>query len=227
METEIEKIKNVLLLKASTKQLVYRNTKEALQIFKTEVSQIASKLSTEISKVDKYIEVSFVEKSPFEFHLKFSGDTLVFMMHTNVFDFHGEHPIAKSKYVKKNKLRRFCGLIQVYNFLSDSIKYNREADSGFLVGRFFINNENHFLLEGKNQLSHLFKDFDKQQFNSEVAQKIILEFVSFALNLDLFVPSFEEMQLISLEQKNMMSYSVGVPTNKALGFMIQSNSDSY
>ncbi len=227
MDIELEKIKDTLLLKSSTKQLAFRNTKDAFEIFKASVKAIVAELAPPIAEVDKHVEVSFIEKTPFEFHLKFSGDTLVFMMHTNVFDFNNEHFISKSKYVHQNKLREFCGLIQVYNFLSDSIKYNREADAGFLVGRFFINFENHFFLEGKKQLSFLFNDFEKQVFNAEFAHKIIVESINFALNFDLLVPNFDNMQFISLEQKNLMSYSSGMPTNKTLGFLVHSNPDSY
>lgn len=227
MNNELEKIKEILLLKSSTKQLAYRNTKKAFEIFKASVQSIVAELAPPVTEADKNIEVSFIEKTPFEFHLKFSGDTLVFMMHTNVFDFNNDHIIQKTKYVHKNKLREFCGLIQVYNFLSDSIKYNREADAGFLVGRFFINFENHFFLEGKKQLSYLYNDFEKQVFNSESAHKIIIESINFALNFDLMVPDFEAMQFISLEQKNVMSYSSGMPTNKTLGFSLHNNPDSY
>lgn len=227
MEIELEKIKDTLLLKSSTKQLAFRNTKDAFEIFKASVKAIVAELAPPITEADKHVEVSFIEKTPFEFHLKFSGDTLVFMMHTNVFDFDSEHFIAKTKYVHQNKLREFCGLIQVYNFLSDSIKYNRESDAGFLVGRFFINFENHFFLEGKKQLSYLFNDFEKQVFNSEPARKIIIESINFALNFDLLVPNFDNMQFISLEQKNLMSFSSGMPTSKTLGFIVPSNPDLY
>ena len=39
----------------------------------------------------------------------------------------------------QNQLGTFCGIINIYNFLSDSFKYNRESDLGYLVGRIFIN----------------------------------------------------------------------------------------
>jgi hypothetical protein len=227
MNNELEKIKEILLLKSSTKQLAFRNTKNAFEIFKASVQSIVAELAPPVTEADKNIEVSFIEKTPFEFHLKFSGDTLVFMMHTNVFDFENQHLISNTNYVKKNKLTEFCGLIQVYNFLSDSIKYNREADAGFLVGRFFINFENHFFLEGKKQLSYLYNDFEKQVFNQESAHKIIIEAINFALNFDLVVPNFDSMQFISLEQKNLMSFSSGMPTNKTLGFLVPTNPDLY
>jgi hypothetical protein len=80
MDIELEKIKDTLLLKSSTKQLTFRNTKDAFEIFKASVKAIVSELAPPISEADKHIEVSFIEKTPFEFHLKFSGDTLVLIM---------------------------------------------------------------------------------------------------------------------------------------------------
>jgi hypothetical protein len=218
MDAEITKIKNLLLVKSSTKQLVFRNTKTAFDIFRSEAQFIINQLIPELKEFDKHVEVFVSDKTPFEFHVKFSGDTLVFMMHTNVFDFDENHLITKSKYTKKNKLLTYCGLIQVYNFLSDTIKYNREADAGFLVARFFINSENHFLLEGKKSLSYLLNDFENQIFDQASARKIILEAIAFAINFDLTIVEFDEMQFITLEQKNMMSHSSGMPTNKTLGF---------
>lgn len=218
MNPEIIKIKDLLLVKSSTKQLVFRNTKTAFDCFKQEAQNIVNQLIPELSKVDKHVEVLFSDKSPFEFHIKFSGDTLVFMMHTNVFDFDENHLVSKSKYTKKNKLLTYCGLIQVYNFLSDTLKYNREADAGFLVARFFINSENHFILEGKKSLSYLLNDFENQIFDTSSAHKIILEAIAFAVNFDLTIIEFDDMQFITLEQKNMMSHSSGMPTNKTLGF---------
>lgn len=228
MPASIDLIKEILLLKSSAKQLVYRNCKQAFEVFKTEVKLIVNSISAEITEKDKNVEVAFIEKTPFEFHLKFSGDTLVFMMHTNVFDFDKEHPLKKTKYLHKNSLRAFCGMIQVYNFLSDTIKYNREADAGFMVARFYINFENHFYLEGEKPISYLYNDFENQVFDNNAAKKIVLESITFALNFDLVAPSFNDMQMITLEQKNQMSYSSGIPTSKTLGFSVPNeNIDNY
>ncbi len=97
MAADIDKIKEILLLKSSTKQLVYRNSKQAFDVFKSEVKLIVDSIYPQVNVIDKNIEISVLEKTPFEFHLKFSGDTLVFMMHTNVFDFDKEHPLKKNK----------------------------------------------------------------------------------------------------------------------------------
>ena len=56
----------------------------------------------------------------------------------------------KQKYVKEDKMRSFCGVIHVYNFLNDSFKYNRLNDVGNLVARIFVNKDKHFFVEGEN-----------------------------------------------------------------------------
>jgi hypothetical protein len=46
-----------------------------------------------------------------------------------------------------------------YDFLADSYEYGRLNDTGFLIGRLFINRESHFQLEGKGDLGMLYRDF--------------------------------------------------------------------
>lgn len=66
-------------------------------------------------------------------------------MHTNVFCFPPEHAVGKSSYVLETPTRGYCGMIQAYNFLSDSLKYQRLSDIGYLLARLFINAEGNFL----------------------------------------------------------------------------------
>ena len=65
-------------------------------------------------------------------------------MHTNTFSFDKSHQIWNSSYVKEDEYKAYCGVINVYNFLSDSFKYNRANDLGYMIGRLFINKEKHF-----------------------------------------------------------------------------------
>ena len=117
MENKFEKITQLLLQKSATKQLVYRNTKASFIDLKEVVRGIAEKVSQTIQPIDSSVEIKYFEKSEFEVHLKFSGDTLVFMMHTNIFDFDQQHYIHNSPYVQEDPMREFCGMIQIYNFL--------------------------------------------------------------------------------------------------------------
>jgi hypothetical protein len=115
-------------------------------------------------------------------------------------------------------MREFCGLIQIYNFLADSIKYNREQDIGYLIGRIFVNKEKHFFIDGKRPLSFLYSDIAKNQVTEEVLRNVIEEAMLFCLNFDLLAAPLDAISYISVEQKNLMSYSSGMPTGKRLGF---------
>ena len=113
--------KNILKLlkeKAHTKQKVYKITKEVFSKIQEILSDKATRLNTAVSDTD--VNISYEESGDFDAKLKFSGDTLLFHMHTNIFDFESSHQIHKTSYVKKDKMRSFCGVINIYNFLSDS-----------------------------------------------------------------------------------------------------------
>lgn len=224
-ESKLSRIKELMLQKSSTKQKAFRNVREVFLLLKETARELADTLSKEISATDPSVEVKFYEKSEVEIHLKFSGDTLVFMMHTNIFDFPSDHYIHQTDYLKEDPMREFCGLIQVYNFLADSLKYNREGDMGYLVGRMFVNCENHFFIEGKRPLSFLYSDFRNCCIDRNSLHNIITEAMYYCLNFDLLAPPIDAMSYITVEQKNLMSYSSGMPTGKMLGFRNQTDSE--
>lgn len=223
MTPKIEKVKQILLEKSSVKQLAYRQTKESFAILRESVKQIALVLNQEVAKSDPTVEIKYYEKSDYEFHLKFSGDTLVFMMHTNVFDFDSSHFIHQTPYVKTDPSREFCGMIQIYNFLADSIKYNREGDVGYLVGRLFINKDQHFFIDGNRPLSFMFSNFAENQIGEQNMSDLVTECMQFCLHYDLMAPPIEAVFHLTVEQKNIMSYSSGIPTSKAMGFRMESD----
>ncbi|MCC6684289.1 MAG: hypothetical protein IT247_04385 [Bacteroidia bacterium] len=225
MESKQEEIFRLLSTKACTKQFVYRNMLNVFQKFKQQLQHLEENLSARMASIDNHVELKFYDKGPFEAQLKFSGDTMVFMMHTNVFDFPDDHHIMRLPYIAEDKMREYCGLIQVYNFLSDSIKYNRNGDIGILIGRIFINKDNHFFIEGKRPLSFLFNDITHHEMNEENVQKIIEESMLFCLNFDLVAPPVDAVSFITVEQKNIELYSSGLPTSKALGFQMNKDAD--
>jgi len=220
-ESKINSIHKLLCEKSSTKQLVFNITQTIFRDLKMVMRDIESELGPKLGSNAPNVEVKYMDKGDFEAHLKFSGDTLVIMMHTNVFDFDNEHYISKSPYVKEDPLREFCGMIQIYNFLSDSIKYNREHDMGYLIARIFINKDQHFFIDGKRPLSFMFDDLSKNIISKETLRTIIEEAMLFCLNFDLIAPPTDAINYITVEQKNIMSYSSGMPTGKMLGFTMQ------
>jgi hypothetical protein len=109
-------------------------------------------------------------------------------------------------------------MIQAYNFLSDSIKYQRLGDVGYLLARLFVNAEGHFYVDGQRQLDFLYKDINNNKINDDVIIKIIEQAMLYALDFDLYVPPIDVMSEITLEQKRYFNNPDGLKTGKRLGF---------
>jgi hypothetical protein len=187
-------------------------------MFKDSLKDLEQKLTKDVTTVDDSVEIGYRDRGDFEADLKFSGDVLIFSMHTNVFTFVEDHPIHDLKFVKENPQRAYCGLIQIYNFLSDSVKYNRTHDYGYLIGRIFVNSENHFYIEGKDRLGFPFKDFDRQILDNAAIEQIIARSMLFCVDFELFAPPYEQSSIISLEEKQFNYSNSGMNTGKRVGF---------
>ena len=209
---------NILNEKASTKQVVYRKTEEIFIDLQKVLKQKANRIFKEIKEKDKDIEVSFSSKGKFEAQIKFSGETLLFHMHSNIFTLPNNHSLYKTKYIKEDPLRIFFGVIHVYNFLSDSLKYNRVNDSGFLISRIFINKDLQFFVEGDQEIGYLFNDFLKQKINNEYLNKIIDVLMIHALNDDIVAPEFNRVREIYVHQILDMNSNQKIKTSKRLGY---------
>lgn len=217
-----KKIIDKLSKKAATKQKVFRVSKSAFNSLKEVAKKLSNDLESQISPLDKNVEVKYTDKGEFEIEIKFSGDTLIFHMHTNTFSFDKTHQIWSSKYVKEDKYRAYCGVINVYNFLSDSFKYHRENDLGFLLGRIFINKEQHFFTDGTNKMGFLYNDFEHSVLNKNILKSIIEELMLNAMDFELITPSFKDVQVVSLHQVMEMSKKMKLKTSKKLGYRFNS-----
>jgi len=215
MEQEIIEL---LEKKSAIKQAVYRKTQAVFSDLQEMLEEKSKRISAMKSLKEKGVEVEYSSKGKFEAQIKFSGDTLLFHMHSNIFDFPSVHPLYKTKYVKEDKSRAFCGVINVYNFLSDSLKYNRMNDSGFLIGRIFINKDNHFFVEGEEQLGFLYKDFVNQQIEKSYIDQIVNVLMIYALEFDLQTPNFNDVREVSVYQVLDMSNNQKLKTAKRLGY---------
>lgn len=217
-ENTFDKIVSVVQDKASLKQEIYRNTLLTFETFKKEGQALIEELKGKMSTFDKDVILEFTEKGEFEFQLKIGGDIILFYMHTNVFDFDKTHSLWKTAYVKSDSSRTYCGMINIYNFLSDSFKYNRFDDSGYLIGRAFINKENHFFLEGKRQLGFIHNDFANDTIDQADIKEVIHQAVLYSMDFDLFAPPYKHVQEISVGQLLQEASGMRLKTAKRLGF---------
>ena len=224
--TPYEMINTVLVEKSSMKQDIYYNTLEIFKEFKKEIKKIVDQLNEDAAKKDRRLIIEFAERGEFEVELKFAGDVLIFYMHTNVFKFNAEHDISKTKYAKEDIRRRYCGIISVYNFLADSFKYNRANDLGYMIARVFVNNENHYAMEGKEQLGQLHVDYEKAVIDQAAIKAIVESCMLYTLDFDLLTPPFEAVQEVSVHQIKEATNHAMLKTGKRMGFTFSSDVDN-
>jgi hypothetical protein len=213
-----DKILEKLRLKSVTKQAVYRINKEVFKELKECAQKITKELSEEMANIDSNVEIKFTEKGDFEVIIQFSGDVLIFHMHTNTFTFDETHHIWKTSYVKEDSQRAYCGVINVYNFLSDSFKFNRQNDLGFLIGRIFINKDRHFFTEGNGKLGHIYNNFQESIIDENLLKEILRELMLYAMDFELQTPAFKDVQVVSMHQIMEMSHNIQLKTAKKLGY---------
>lgn len=222
---ETEQIIKDLIKKATIKQEIYGITLDIFNSFKAELKTVDRWIGVKTLSQNKNFKVKYSESGDFEAELKFASDTLVFMMHTNVFNFPDENMIFKTSYVKQDPSRSFCGTIMIYNFLSDSLKYNRMEDLGYLMARIFVNKEKHFFIQGQRQYSFLFRDFANLVMDKKNIRKIILTSIQQAIEFDLLVPPFETVNQLTVGMKMQSEGNFALRTGKRLGFSIKTDEE--
>ncbi len=213
-----------LVIKSTVKQAVYENTKQTFIILKKVLNQLEKDYLAAVK--DKIPVVSlpdYRDRGPFEAEFKVGGDLLIFSMHSNVFEFDDKHPVWKTKYIEKDTMRSYCGVINIYNFLADSFKYNRVNDLGYLVARIFINKDKHFFVEGKRQSDEVVKDFANDTISPGFIRQIVETAIQYCIEFDLLMPVYDQVKLATVEQmKQKISHSK-MSTGKRLGFAFNSD----
>jgi len=215
-----------VLNKAILKQEVYRNTFEASKLFKEVIVEIVEAFKARISPQYPHISFEYRDKDAFEMELKFAGDVLIFMMHSNVFEFSRNDEIMRTNYIREDKSRSYCGIINIYNFLADSFKYNRENDIGYLIGRVFINKENHYYIEGKKEMGLIYNNFANNMMTKEAAKGIVENAILYTSNFDLLTPPYDEVKEVSVFEIRANIDNILLKTGKRLGFKFQADSDN-
>ena len=218
-----EEIIGILSTKAALKQVIYDHTVRSFGLLKEAMKEMVHEIMKKMGDADPRIVPEFKDYGKFAAQIRVAGDTLVCSMHTNIFEFNREHKIWEVPYVKKDPLNSYCGIINVYNFLTDSFKYNRQQDLGYLIARIFINKDDHFFVEGKRQTAFQYKNFGKLSVSKDTLKEIMERAVLYSMQFDLLVPPYDNVKIISVEQISAKILSSLQQTGKRLGF--QFNSD--
>ncbi len=220
MEHELRReIAALLADKSSTKQLVFDTTFAAFEELKEAIHEFSTEIDEEMDEViDRRIKIEYRDRGKYEAQVQVAGDMIIFTMHTNVFQFHPEHPIWQNEYVKADPRRSYCGVINIYNFLADSFRYNRADDEGYLIGRIFVNREGCYFVEGKQQESMPVEQFGTATIDRSAMMRILQTAVIYSLGFDLWVPPYESVLYANVEQFNTKQENSKMHTGKRMGY---------
>ncbi len=199
----------------------------ALDIF-NQLKDVLGEMSNDLNDLleeenERKVRLEYRDRGKYEAELKFADDVLVFSLHTDVFQFDREHAVWKNPYVKANPFNSYCGVINVYNFLADSLKFNRGEDVGYLVARLFVNRDKYFFVEGKRQLRQKTSNFGKVMLVKEELVSFVEQAMLYSLEFDLLVPPYDLVKMATVEQINTKIESTRMRTGKRLGYKYNSD----
>jgi hypothetical protein len=205
----IELIRSMLETKSTAKQITYKNLLDAFVILSTEAHRVIDELIKKSKPVDVDVTVEFVEVNEHEFHVKLAGDLLVFVLHTNIVSLPPDHPVMSDPYLLAKEVNRYFGQIMIYNFMSDSFKFNRANDPGYLLARLLINHEARYIIEGNGRLGALFNTVSSGPI-SEIELNVLIKIaLTMAIENDLVASPFPQVQFITVHQKNEKTQELG------------------
>ncbi|MFM1930961.1 MAG: hypothetical protein RL226_264 [Bacteroidota bacterium] len=211
-------IVNLIKERSVLKQDVYACTKSVFEDLKTVLKEVVDEIQADFGETDARVQFHYKDKGEYEAEVKIAGDVLIFYMHTNVFQFDKSHSVWQTSYMRDNELNGYVGVINVYNFLADSFKYQRYNDMGYMIGRLFINKDRHFMVQGKRQLGYLFNDFMNSVITHEQLKSIVHASILYTLGFDLYTPPYQAVQEVTVGEIESMSQSLKIATGKRLGF---------
>jgi len=208
-QDHLDYIKQLLESKSAAKQKTYKHLLAAFSDISKESQRIVHELKSRANPDDKDVTIEFNEVNEHEFHVKLAGDLLIFVLHTNIVTFDEGHFIMQDPYMKLQEVNRYFGQINIYNFMSDSLKFNRINDPGYLLARIMINHENRFFVEGEGQLAFLFSKISHEPVNKESLDALVKLSLAIAIENDLMAMPYPNVKFITLYQKLEHTHDLG------------------
>jgi hypothetical protein len=198
---QIDYITRLLESKSAAKQKTYNHLLSAFRTLRNEASRVTEELKKRARIQHEDVTIEFTEVNEHEFHVKLAGDLLIFVLHTNIVTFSDDHVIMQDPYVRESEINRYFGQIMIYNFMSDSLKFNRVNDPGYLLARLMINHDNRFFVEGEGQLSSLFQTVSQGPVTEDVLNALVKLSLAIAIENDLMALPYPQVKFITLYQK--------------------------
>lgn len=210
-----------LLVKSKLKAHINTLAKDSFELLNATLEKIVTEYNAMLD--GSGVKVELTRPSQRVLRIDADEDSLIFSLQTNVFQFDREHEAWQTAYVQENAARSYVAVVNIYNFLSDSFRYDREEDLGYLVARVFVNAEGAFFVEGKRQRGMGFKDYGKKVLDGDNWRKIVDTALKYCIEFDLLLPPYDNVKVTDLMHMNMEILSSKTKTGKRLGF--QFNSD--
>lgn len=217
-QDHLDYITQLLESKSAAKQKTYKHLLAAFSVLSKESQRIIHELKKKSKPKDHDVTIEFNAVNEHEFHVKLAGDLLIFVLHTNIVTFADDHVIMNDLYMKQQEVNRYFGQIMIYNFMSDSLKFNRVNDPGYLLARLMINHENRFFIEGEGQLATLFNKISDHSLANETLNALVKLSLAIAIENDLMAMPYPDVKFITLYQK--LEHTPDLGGGQKIGFQM-------
>lgn len=212
---------DLLRERAVLKQDVYALLRQHFADLKAVVAAEVEALRAVMEREDPRVGVSCHDRGEMACEMKLAGDLLILHMHTNVFKLDRSHSLWKGSYLTEDWRRGYFGMINIYNFLSDSFKYDRDRDLGYLVARILVNREGHFFVQGKRQLGFLYNDLAHGVLDRAAMASVLRSVALYVLDFDLLTPPYDHVDQVTVQEMKQLNAHQQLSTGKRLGFRFQ------
>ncbi len=216
-EDTIGHIQRLLENKSQAKQITYKNLLSAFELLAKESKRVAVELNKKVkTSTDHDVTVDFKRINSHEFDVKLAGDLLIFVLHTNIVTFDDSHEVMKNPYIGEKEINRYFGQIMIYNFMSDSVKYNRVNDPGYLLARLLVNHEGRYIVEGEGKMGLVFSQISNAPITEQELNILVKLALTLAIENDLMAPPYPQVKFITLYQKMEKTQELGA--GQKIGF---------
>jgi hypothetical protein len=212
----LEHIQRMLENKSTAKQITYKILINAFESLARESKRVVGELKKRVKPSDQDVTVDFKRINEHEFQVKLAGDLLIFVVHTNIVTFDEGHEVMKDPYIKENEINRYFGQIMIYNFMSDSIKFNRVNDPGYLLARLLVNHDGRYIVEGEGKVGIVYSHISPAPITEHDLNVLVKLGLTLAIENDLMAPPYPDVKFITLYQKLEKTQELGA--GQKIGF---------
>lgn len=217
-EDPLERIRTMLEYKSTAKQITYKKLLAAFDSLAKESKRIITELKKRVKPGDSDVTLDFKKINAHEFQMKAAGDMVIFVLHTNIVTFDDSHELMKDSYIRASELNRYFGQIMIYNFMSDSLEFNRMNDPGYLLARLLINHEGRYIIEGEGKLGVVFSHISESPITETDLNILVKLALTLAIENDLTALPYPQVKFITLHQKLEKTQELGAGSK--IGFQM-------